>query len=209
MFCSSTSYEESRQPLALPPEQVSADAGINHVLSRSTLRGSHRRRPQACRLFLTGGRSLVVSQWPVDDRATSLLMVRFYQNLLGRRERLEQPLSKAAALAEAKRWLCSLRVEDVEAGGAGERDAWRDRATHGGLALRPALCASPLLASFILIGDPGDTSQAVPVLAPAAAPVEQAGSSFPYAIAVAVGGMPKRVGVFSWQLESPPSFQSR
>src|SRR5262249_40582487 len=33
-------------------------------------------------LFLAGARSLLLSLWKVDDRATSLLMTRFYQNLL-------------------------------------------------------------------------------------------------------------------------------
>ena len=36
-------------------------------------------------LFAKGARSLVLSQWKVDDKATSLLMARFYQNLLGKR----------------------------------------------------------------------------------------------------------------------------
>jgi CHAT domain-containing protein len=36
-------------------------------------------------LFIKGARSLVLSEWPVSDAATSLLMVRFYQDLLGKR----------------------------------------------------------------------------------------------------------------------------
>ncbi len=36
-------------------------------------------------LLMSGTRSVVLSQWKVDDKATSLLMARFYQNLLGRR----------------------------------------------------------------------------------------------------------------------------
>jgi tetratricopeptide (TPR) repeat protein len=56
-------------------------------------------------LFARGARSLVLSQWKVDDDATALLMARFYRNLLGKREGLKAPLPKAEALAEAKRWL--------------------------------------------------------------------------------------------------------
>src|SRR6202034_664636 len=56
-------------------------------------------------LFARGARSLVLSQWKVDDDATALLMARFYRNLLGKRERLTAPMPKAEALAEAKRWL--------------------------------------------------------------------------------------------------------
>src|SRR4029077_20951512 len=56
-------------------------------------------------LFLAGARSLVLSLWQVDDTATALLMVRFYQNLLGKREGLTKPLVKAEALREAKQWL--------------------------------------------------------------------------------------------------------
>jgi hypothetical protein len=56
-------------------------------------------------LFARGARSLVLSQWKVDDDATALLMARFYRNLLGKREGLLAPMPKAEALAEAKRWL--------------------------------------------------------------------------------------------------------
>jgi CHAT domain-containing protein len=46
----------------------------------------------------------VLSQWSVSDAATALLMVRFYQNLLGQRPGLTQPMPKAEALDEAKAW---------------------------------------------------------------------------------------------------------
>ncbi len=53
-----------------------------------------------------GARSLLVSLWPVEDTATSLLMGRFFDNLAGRRDGADiPPLDKSAALAEAKRWL--------------------------------------------------------------------------------------------------------
>jgi CHAT domain-containing protein len=64
--------------------------------------------------FLAGARSLMLSLWEVDDRATSLLMTRFYRNWLGRRPGLAQPLSKAEALREAKAWLRGLTSEEVE-----------------------------------------------------------------------------------------------
>jgi CHAT domain-containing protein len=62
-------------------------------------------------LFVAGARSVLLSNWKVDDRATALLMRRFYENLLGHDGR---SMSKADALAEAKRWLRNLSVEDVE-----------------------------------------------------------------------------------------------
>jgi len=65
-------------------------------------------------LLLAGARSLVVSQWKVDDTATALLMVRFYENLLAQREGMDQPMPKAEALAEAKSWLRELPAEQVE-----------------------------------------------------------------------------------------------
>src|SRR5262249_18270111 len=66
-------------------------------------------------LFKAGARSLVLSLWKVDDAATALLMQRFYQNLLGKREGLTAPLGRAEALAEAKAWLRGLRRAEVEA----------------------------------------------------------------------------------------------
>jgi serine/threonine protein kinase/CHAT domain-containing protein/tetratricopeptide (TPR) repeat protein len=62
-------------------------------------------------LFVAGARCVLLSNWKVDDRATALLMRRFYENLLGDDS---QPMSKADALAEAKHWLKNLSVEEVE-----------------------------------------------------------------------------------------------
>ena len=64
--------------------------------------------------FLTAGsRAVCLSLWKVDDTATTLLMDRFYQNLLGKRPGLDKPLGKAAALAEAKNWLRNLSSEEA------------------------------------------------------------------------------------------------
>ena len=56
-----------------------------------------------------GARSVVLSLWAVDDQATSLLMARFYANLLGRRPELKKLMPKSDALHEAKTWLRDLR----------------------------------------------------------------------------------------------------
>jgi CHAT domain-containing protein len=64
-------------------------------------------------LFAKGARSLVLSLWKVDDKATALLMTRFYQNLLGQRPGLASPMPKAEALQEAKAWLRGLRQSEV------------------------------------------------------------------------------------------------
>jgi CHAT domain-containing protein len=64
-------------------------------------------------ILLSGSRSVCLSLWKVDDTATALLMERFYQNVLGQREGLKAPLKKAAALAEAKKWLRELSQEEA------------------------------------------------------------------------------------------------
>jgi CHAT domain-containing protein len=59
-------------------------------------------------LLHKGARSLLLSLWKVDDTATALLMTRFYENWLGRRKDLREPMPKAEALREAKSWLRTL-----------------------------------------------------------------------------------------------------
>jgi CHAT domain-containing protein len=64
-------------------------------------------------LLMSGTRSVCLSLWKVDDTATSLLIQRFYANLLGRRAGLSGPMPKAEALREAKTWLRALRRSEV------------------------------------------------------------------------------------------------
>jgi CHAT domain-containing protein len=118
-------------------------------------------------LLKAGARSVVLSRWKVDDHATALLMQRFYQNLLGARPGLEQPLGKAAALAEAKRWLRTLDDEEavrllsqLPRGARGEEPVQG----KGPIQLGRPYEHPYYWAGFILIGDPGDVSQAMPVL---------------------------------------------
>jgi CHAT domain-containing protein len=108
-------------------------------------------------LLLAGARSLVVSLWKVDDTATALLMTRFYQNLLGKREGLAKPLPKAEALREAKFWLRDLTAEQIDQAVARlpkvERGGVRPRAGSAAAEARPY--AQPYFwSAFILIGDP-------------------------------------------------------
>ena len=115
-------------------------------------------------LFIKGARSLVLSQWSVSDAATSLLMVRFYQNVLGDRPGLSKPMPKAEALDEAKRWLRNLTRDEV----THELTALSQRGTVCPLAnpVEPVPPSQPpppgerpfehpqFWAAFILIGDP-------------------------------------------------------
>lgn len=59
-------------------------------------------------LLLAGSQAVVSSLWKVDDLATALLMTRFYENLLGARRDLSQPLPLSDALQEAQAWLRDL-----------------------------------------------------------------------------------------------------
>src|SRR5262249_24943202 len=118
-------------------------------------------------LLAKGARGLVLSLWKVDDQATALLMARFYQNLLGKRPGLSQPLPRAEALDEAKRWLRGLTEGEVgpalealprgevgplaTAGAAPPRERAAVEAPAG-----PRPFGHPYYwAAFILIGDPG------------------------------------------------------
>ena len=60
-------------------------------------------------------RCVVLSRWKVDDSATTLLMLRFYENVLGKRKGLKAPLKRAEALQEAKSWLRTLPRKEAEA----------------------------------------------------------------------------------------------
>jgi CHAT domain-containing protein len=112
-----------------------------------------------------GARAVVLSRWKVDDTATALLMVRFYENLLGKRKGLKAALGRAEALEEARRWLAGLRRTEAEALaaslGGGEL-----RGTEK--VVRPPLKGKPTMlpdgdrpfahpcywAAFVLVGDP-------------------------------------------------------
>jgi hypothetical protein len=117
-------------------------------------------------LFIKGAHSLVLSQWSVSDASTALLMERFYQNLLGKRPELAQPLAKAEALDEAKRWLRNLTKEEVisELGAIQKRGTVRPigtPSTSAAQASPPPASTGPrpfehpqFWAAFILIGGP-------------------------------------------------------
>jgi CHAT domain-containing protein len=118
--------------------------------------------------LLAGSRAVCLSLWRVDDAATALLMERFYQNLLGRREGLKGPLPKAEALAEAQAWLRALpRAEAVRQAARLSGGVVRGKGRPPRPLLPPAPAAaagaadqSPYAhpfywAAFVLVGDPG------------------------------------------------------
>jgi tetratricopeptide (TPR) repeat protein len=117
-------------------------------------------------LLMSGARSVCLSLWKVDDKATSLLMTRFYQNMLGKRTRLSKPMPKAEALQEAKQWLRDLTADQVDGELAAlERGDVRPLAREKGAPARkeaPASKSSSIKpyehphfwAAFVLVGDP-------------------------------------------------------
>jgi tetratricopeptide (TPR) repeat protein len=101
-----------------------------------------------------GARSVVLSRWQVDDEATALLMVRFYRNLLGKRDGLKGPMPKAEALQEAKDWLRNLSAKEVKA------EAERLPRGKGAKPIPLRKEVRPFehpyyWGAFVLIGDPG------------------------------------------------------
>lgn len=74
--------------------------------------------------FYAGAPTVMASLWQADDTATALLMERFYQNLLGQFDKPRRvrdavystgrPMSKGAALREAKLWLRALPAGKAE-----------------------------------------------------------------------------------------------
>jgi tetratricopeptide (TPR) repeat protein len=105
-------------------------------------------------LLMSGARSVCLSLWKVDDRATALMMQRFYANLMGTPPGRSQPMPKPEALAEAKAWLRGLTHEQAD-------QAWKPLArgkiittTEVPVATHPF--EHPYYwAGFILTGDPG------------------------------------------------------
>lgn len=117
-------------------------------------------------LMQKGARSVVLSRWKVDAAATALLMARFYQNLLGKREGLKQGLPRAEALREAKAWLRQLsRAEAAKRLAALVDSVARGERGHIKAALPTRKPETPkgedhpfahpyYWSSFVLLGDP-------------------------------------------------------
>ena len=106
-------------------------------------------------LFVKGARTVVLSLWRVDDEATALLMTRFYENLLGKPDRLDGPMPKAEALDEAKRWLRGLSAAEAARSIAaiGRGEVRRRREVPIKAAERPYE-HSRYWSAFVLIGNP-------------------------------------------------------
>ncbi len=105
-------------------------------------------------LLMSGARSVCLALWKVDDRATALLMTRFYQNLLGKRPAMSKPMPKAEALREAKTWLRSLTVDQIDSEKAAlQRGDVRPLGKVNLSGKRP-YDHPHYWAAFVLVGDP-------------------------------------------------------
>ena len=117
-------------------------------------------------LFVAGARSLLLSLWKVDDRATALLMTRFYANLMGtfaserelygRAYSPGQKMPKAEALGEARQWLRTLSPEQGrQALGVSRLRAFLGGQQAGGDPVTLTDFSDPFYwAAFVLIGSP-------------------------------------------------------
>ncbi len=117
-------------------------------------------------LLMSGARSVCLSLWRVDDKATSLLMTRFYQNLLGKRPGLSKPMPKAEALHGAKQWLRSLTADQIDGELAAISRGDVRPLANVGETTPPRASTSPkssgvrpydhpyFWAAFVLVGDP-------------------------------------------------------
>ncbi len=102
-------------------------------------------------LFVCGAETVVASLWKVDDKATALLMARFYADWLGKTASEREvdgvkypagsPMPKLAALREARAWLRQLTAADRDK--LNDPAAIANEVTRDPLPRRGELAAAP------------------------------------------------------------------
>ena len=106
-------------------------------------------------LLFAGAQTTVLSEWPVQDGSTTLLMRRFYENMLSSRKDAKSPLGPADALDEARRWLRGVTLREASAKlaelGVAADPNW-ERRNPGARPFTHPYYWSP----FIVVGHPGD-----------------------------------------------------
>ena len=90
---------------------------------------------------VAGSRSVVATQWSVDDLGTRILMMRFYRNLW------EKKMTKLEALRDAQRWMISASRKAAKAGES------PTEITVDADKLPPRLLHPAIWAPFVLSGD--------------------------------------------------------
>lgn len=134
----------------LPPELVVLAACESGVRDQSILPDEI--MSLAGGLLQNGVSAVIATLWKVDTAATGLLMVRFYELLLG------SELPAAEALASAQQWLRNVTLDELVSMMeqlSDARAAWAEQAivAHGLGAERP-FEAQEHWAGFLLIGNP-------------------------------------------------------